>query len=83
MTVVVGVLAKWWIPNWPESAKFLTEDERTLLVSRLAQEGGEARMDHMDKRAARRILTDVKIYFMSLAYFGVANTGYAGSVSSS
>jgi cyanate permease len=33
----------------------------------------------MDKRAARRIFSDPKIYLGTLMYFGIVNTGYAGS----
>jgi hypothetical protein len=43
ITVVIGVASKWWIPDWPENAKFLNDDERRLLLARLAQDTGEAR----------------------------------------
>lgn len=81
LTVVAGVVAKWWIPDWPETAKFLNDDERSRLVSRLADDSGNAKMDHLDKLAWRRILADWKMYVGTLAYFGVLNNGYAGSVS--
>lgn len=81
MTVVVGVAAKFWVADWPEKATFLTEPERRMLVRRLAADTGEARMDRLDRRAARRIRADWKVYAGTLAYFGVVNTGYAGSVS--
>lgn len=80
--MVVGVISKWWIPDWPETAKFLSDNERAMLVSRLAQDTGEARMDYLNKKAGKRIIRDWKIYLGTLAYFGVTNTGYAGSVSS-
>ncbi|KAK8006106.1 tartrate transporter [Apiospora marii] len=79
MTVVVGVAAKFWVADWPEKAAFLTEPERRMLVRRLAADTGEARMDRLNRRAVRRIATDWKIYAGTLAYFGVVNTGYAGS----
>lgn len=81
LTVIVGIISKWWVADWPESARFLTEEERQVLVARLAQDTGSARMDHLDKTAARRIAKDWKIYVGTVAYFGVVNTGYAGSVS--
>ncbi|KAF2011660.1 MFS general substrate transporter [Aaosphaeria arxii CBS 175.79] len=79
MTFVIGVLAKFWVPDWPETAKFLTEDERALLVARLSSDSGDAVMNRLDKRAAKRIFRDPKIYLGTLAYFGIVNTGYAGS----
>jgi hypothetical protein len=33
LTIVIGVIAKWWISDWPEQAKFLTEDERAMLIN--------------------------------------------------
>lgn len=52
-----------------------------MLVARLAQDHGEARMDHLNKRAARRVFSDWKIYCGILMYLGLVNTGYSGSVS--
>lgn len=79
LTVVIGFIAKWWVPDWPETASFLTDSERAMLVARLSDDSGEARMDRMDKAAFRRIMRDPKIYLGTLAYFGIVNTGYAGS----
>lgn len=79
ITVVLGVVSKFWITDWPETAKFLNEDERALLIARLSDDSGEAVMNRLDKRAARRIFSDPKVYLGTLAYFGIVNTGYAGS----
>ena len=80
LTIAVGILAKWWIPDWPEKAKFLTEEEKGRLITRLADDSGDAKMDHLDRSAWRRISSDWKIYLGTLAYFGIVNNGYAGSV---
>lgn len=79
-TVVVGALSKFIVVDWPEQAKFLTEEERALLVARLAADMGDAQMNRLDKRAAKRIFSDWKIYCGIVMYFGVVNTGYATSV---
>lgn len=81
LTIVVGAASKFWIPDWPETAKFLTEDERTMLVSRLHKDTGDAKMDHLNKPAFHRIAKDWKMYAGTMAYMGVLNNGYAGSVS--
>ena len=78
--MVVGVIAKLRIANWPEEAAFLDADERCLLLSRLAWGAEDARMDRLDKMVVKRIARDWKIYAGTLAYFGVVNTGYSGSV---
>lgn len=61
-TIVVAVIAKFIVVDWPETARFLNEDERALLLRRLAQDQGEARMDRLDKKSLRRAFSDPKIY---------------------
>lgn len=61
-TVVVAVIAKFIIVDWPESATFLNEDERALLLRRLAEDQGEAKMDRMDKSSMKRTFSDPKLY---------------------
>lgn len=75
-TVLMGFVTKFWVTDWPETAKFLTEDERALLIARLSADTGGAVMNRLDKRAARRIFTDPKMYLGTLAYFGKSVTGY-------
>jgi hypothetical protein len=62
MTTVIGGLAKFWIPDWPETAKFLTDEERTLLIRKLRVDTGDARMDRLDRKSAKRIFLDWKIW---------------------
>ncbi|KAF2459345.1 major facilitator superfamily protein [Lineolata rhizophorae] len=78
-TAVIGIVSKFFIPDWPHTAKFLSDDERTLLLARLASDQGDSAMDRLDKGAQRRIIRDWKIYAGMFAYFGVVNTGYASS----
>jgi len=79
VTVVVGVFSKFFIPDWPEKAKFLNDEERELLVSRLREDAGDAVMDRLDKRAVKRMFGDWKIYVGIVMYFGVVQSGYGTS----
>ncbi|KAK4992832.1 hypothetical protein LTR66_006171 [Elasticomyces elasticus] len=79
LTVVVGLASKWMVVDWPETAKFLTENERALLIARLRVDGGAATMNRLDKAAAKRVFGDWKIYTGIVMYLGVVNTGYATS----
>ncbi|KAK5135190.1 hypothetical protein LTR08_005577 [Meristemomyces frigidus] len=79
VTAIVGLASKWLIVDWPETAKFLTEDEKKLLIARLALDVADAKMNRLDKRAAKRVFTDWKIYCGTLMYLGIVNTGYATS----
>ncbi|CZT04769.1 probable permease of the major facilitator superfamily [Rhynchosporium graminicola] len=78
-TVVIGAISKFWIVDWPETATFLTDEERALLIQQLSLDSGEANMNTLDKRAARRIFLDWKIYCGTLMYMGVVTTGYSSS----
>ncbi|CRL26009.1 Protein secE/sec61-gamma protein [Penicillium camemberti] len=78
-TVVIALLAKLLVVDWPETASFLNERERTILLTRLKSENHMFPMDRLDQTAIRRILTDTKIYLGTIMYLGALNTGYAAS----
>ena len=61
-SVPVGILAIWLVPDWPENARFLTEEERVIVVQRVATDKRDASMNHWNKKTAIRVFTDVKIY---------------------
>ena len=50
-------------------------------MTRVAVGSEGAKMDRLDNRAWKRVLTDWKIYLGTLMYFGVVNTSYSGAVS--
>lgn len=58
-----------FIVDWPETASFLNESERHILLRRLQDDGQESRMDHLDKKAQRRAFSDWKIYLGSVIVF--------------
>ena len=62
ITIVVAGVSKFFIVDWPENSKFLNDDERNILIRRLQEEVSEAKMNHLDKKAARRVFRDWKIY---------------------
>jgi hypothetical protein len=70
VTVALGFVTKFWLVDWPETASFLNEEERALLIARLSADTGDAVMNRLDKRAAKRIFSDPKIYLGTAAYFG-------------
>ena len=80
-TAIFALLGKFFIVDWPETAKFLTEDEKKLLIARLSADVADAKMNRLDKPAYKRIFTDWKMYLGVLMYFGIVNNGYSVSVS--
>jgi peptidoglycan/LPS O-acetylase OafA/YrhL len=61
-TVLLAAASYWIIPDWPETAKFLKADEREMLVRRLAEDAGGARMNKWNQRTSKRIFGDMKIW---------------------
>lgn len=61
-TVLIAIMAYWLVPDWPETAKFYTEDERQFWIRRLALDNEDTNMSRWDKKTARRVFGDVKIY---------------------
>lgn len=62
LTIVAAAIAKLFIVDWPEKAKFLNETERELLTRRLQEDASEAAMDYLNGATVRRIFIDWKIY---------------------
>ncbi|KAL9071706.1 MAG: hypothetical protein Q9157_005362 [Trypethelium eluteriae] len=77
-TIVVALVAKFLIVDWPHQAKFLNMEEKARLAARMEHDaaGGVARMDTFNAPAFKRIVGDWKIYIGAFMYFGAVNTGY-------
>lgn len=72
VTIGLSVVLLFIIPDWPTQAKWLSLRERRLLIARqIIEDGGLARMDRLDAKALRRILTDWKIYSAIIIYFSI------------
>lgn len=61
-TVLIAIGSYWIVPDWPASAKFLSDDERTMLLQRLALDTPDSSMNHWDRKAAGRVFGDLKIW---------------------
>lgn len=78
LSISATIPAYFFLADWPEQAKFLSEKEKEYLAFRNAADvGGRSKMDHLDKAAWRRILLDWKIWCGSLIYIGITVSGYA------
>ncbi|KAI1953800.1 hypothetical protein LOZ57_000141 [Ophidiomyces ophidiicola] len=54
VTVAAAAASRFLIVDWPETAGFLSDDERQLLAARLRADAFGARMDRLDGAAVRR-----------------------------
>ncbi|KAI9318062.1 major facilitator superfamily domain-containing protein [Dichotomocladium elegans] len=77
-SVALAGFAAWYLPNSPETCRFLSEDERALEIRRLAadakgghphQEEQEAAGDHFSWAAVLSVFSDWKLYVYMLIYF--------------
>ncbi|KIX00662.1 uncharacterized protein Z518_09727 [Rhinocladiella mackenziei CBS 650.93] len=76
-TVVIAIVSAFITPDWPHTAKFLTEQERTLLEHRLRLDVEGVAMNSWDKKAAKRSFGDPKIYFGIFMFLGITTTTYS------
>lgn len=78
VTIALSLMLLFVVPDWPTQARWLSHDEKRLLIARqVLEDGGLARMDRMDGKALRRILFDWKIWSAVIIYFAVSASSNA------
>ncbi|KAJ6164628.1 hypothetical protein N7470_003300 [Penicillium chermesinum] len=80
ITVFVGLLICFILPDFPETWKLLSEDERRVAARRLAIDAADADVDEggsmSQLKGLKLAMTDVKTYALALGYMCI--TGTAG-----
>ncbi|CDH54934.1 mfs transporter [Lichtheimia corymbifera JMRC:FSU:9682] len=67
-SVVAACVAAWYLPNTPETAKFLTQDERKVEIERLATDQGAANDHAWSWDRAASVFLDYKTYVYCFIY---------------
>lgn len=78
-TVLMAVVAFFFIPDSPEKAKFLSEDEKAIVRSRAMRQVGtaaDARIGGLTLKDVLSIFTDPKAWLCALMYF-CGNVSYS------
>lgn len=76
--MVCAVVVSFFIADFPEEAKWLSDDERAFVKARLAEDIGDSRLDaETTWRDVLGVMRDFKIILSGLAYFGLVVPGYA------
>ncbi|KAF8309888.1 MFS general substrate transporter [Clavulina sp. PMI_390] len=72
LTVVVGFASYWAIQDFPEHAKFLTEDERAFVIARLQADNQHSagRGEKLSRRHVWAAFTDWKTWFGMICFAG-------------
>ncbi|PKX93296.1 putative MFS transporter [Aspergillus novofumigatus IBT 16806] len=67
-----AVLVWFFLPDYPESARWLTQEERDLAAQRLRTEGSQGEAKAMTWEDAKAVLTDWRLYAHYAVYFGIS-----------
>ena len=79
-TVACAVLVSFLIADFPEEAKWLSDDERAFVKARLSEDTGESQLETQSTwRDVLSVLKDLKIILGGLTYFGLVVPGYASA----
>ncbi|KAI5984384.1 major facilitator superfamily domain-containing protein [Pisolithus marmoratus] len=74
VTVTVGILSMWLLPDYPHNTRWLSVEERCLAQLRLAKDVGEADVDSEEAsmlNGLRVAIKDAKVYLFMLLAFSV------------
>ncbi|GES78704.1 MFS general substrate transporter [Rhizophagus clarus] len=70
MTIVVSTLSYFFLSNYPEKTKWLSDKERKYAAGRLKNDAGKAHAEHFDKKQIYAALTDWKVY-LTMLHLGI------------
>ncbi|KAI0032906.1 MFS general substrate transporter [Vararia minispora EC-137] len=75
ITIVVALGAYFFMPDYPETARFLSEEERNFVVTTLRQER-QNQATHFEMRFIQQAFSDWKSWVQVLMFMGVIIPGY-------
>ncbi|KAI9638179.1 major facilitator superfamily domain-containing protein [Dioszegia hungarica] len=67
-SVLLGIVAFFFMPGRPETSRYLTEDQRTLCLTRLNRSAGVSSELGIDWKGVKRCATDWKSYVIAIMY---------------
>ncbi|KAI6781904.1 uncharacterized protein J7T54_005114 [Emericellopsis cladophorae] len=79
-TTLVGIFCWWMVFDWPDTARFLTHDERVRVQRRLILDRQGRTAEDFDKRHIHAALEDWKTYVYMIIYMGCLCPLYAFSL---
>lgn len=68
MTVVVAVAAFWFIADWPDKAKFITQDEREYIHARLKGDSDATQNEGFSWSNVWLALKDPKVWLYNAVF---------------
>lgn len=69
---MVGVAIWFFLPDYPETAKWLTDEERAHAIERMGEYAPKGTDKHFDKQDFINTVKSVEFWLFSIAYFLMA-----------
>ncbi|KAK9680510.1 hypothetical protein K7432_015913, partial [Basidiobolus ranarum] len=79
-TLVLAFVSYYYLPDFPETASFLTEEERKLLMDRLKHDAGAASETEFSWKQFKDAFIDWKIYLHMIVYIAGSTPLYSLSL---
>ncbi|KAF8161231.1 major facilitator superfamily domain-containing protein [Crassisporium funariophilum] len=76
-TIVLGVLTWLFVPDFPDRSRFLTEEQRKLILDRVEADRGDSVPDQMTGAKILKHLSDPMIWVMALMFMSSTMPAYA------
>ncbi|RXW14895.1 hypothetical protein EST38_g10960 [Candolleomyces aberdarensis] len=77
LTIALGLTAWFFIPDFPDQNRFLTQEQTELVLSRVEKDRGDSVPDSFTVAKVVRHLSDWKIWVFGLMYFCTTVPAYA------
>jgi hypothetical protein len=77
VTVVVGVAVWFYLPDYPETAKWLTDEERAWAIERMGPYAPKQSDKHFSKRDFLATIKSLEFWLFAITYFFLACSGGA------
>ncbi|CAK1356956.1 unnamed protein product [Cercospora beticola] len=71
-SVISSFFVYFFLPDYPETTKWLSAEEKALAADRLRLEGSQGQSGHMTWADAKETLTDWRLYAHYAVYFGIS-----------
>lgn len=72
--IIMSVFIYFWMPDYPQTARFLTEEEREMTIARLSRHAPTLHDKTLDMAAVKTLLLNVDFWLFALAYFCMTNS---------
>jgi hypothetical protein len=77
LTCVAAIASKWIVCDFPEDCRFLSEEERAMLLARIKVDTADTHVDRLTWKTFLWIMKDWKIYCSGFMYLCCVTTSYS------